>query len=564
MITVKPCLVDPSFTNYCDPRTTKEQDAKYGKWVRVERDINKQASIYIYYRRSRRLDVPLITDIRIIDEGNEFALPNDNRTWHQAEGILTDGIYPRVKNRRLWYTTQKPYANATKEDELDDVVTELDIVYGDGEPFWGFERVQGLIFPGKPGKSLPVSLAMRKGFTAPPRPQPPHFHANGTYKIMQVADLHYSTSHGHCLDTKLNPCDGFNSSQNLLARALDAERPDLVVFSGDQLNGQRTSWDSRSVLAKFASEVIKRKIPWAAVFGNHDSTTDMARKTMMEQLMHLPYCLAETGPSSLHGVGNYVIQVKSYDPSSTHLLTLYFLDSGAYLPSSLAWWKPPDYDYLHESQIEWFLSESNAIDPIERPFTPDGAKDLGKIWRRQETSKRRMDIETRQATTGGNTSGGKRLARPNAMMFFHIPLKITAEPADVNPMTSSKLDVGTPEKYGGSAKDASFFSNGVLKAFEVPATQTTKGIGTEVKVIANGHVHTADNCRRVKGVWSCFNGGSSYAGYGKLGFDRRFRIFQISQYGEKIETYKRTETDTIIDRMVLVGEGAPPPYEGTL
>jgi predicted MPP superfamily phosphohydrolase len=164
-------------------------------------------------------------------------------------------------------------------------------VYGEDEPFWGFSRVEGLIFAGKAGKSLPISLAARKGFTrtyplnetmvithqthhsAPPRPQPPHFHANGTYKILQVADLHYSTSHGHCLDTSLEPCDGFNSSQTILGQALDAEKPDLVVFTGDQLNGQRTSWDSRSVLAKFATEVIKRKIPWTAVFGNHDSTT---------------------------------------------------------------------------------------------------------------------------------------------------------------------------------------------------------------------------------------------------------------------------------------------------
>jgi hypothetical protein len=39
------------------------------------------------------------------------------------------------------------------------------------------------------------------------------------------------------------------------------------VFSGDQLNGQKTSYDSRSVLAKFAKPVIEREIPWAAVFG---------------------------------------------------------------------------------------------------------------------------------------------------------------------------------------------------------------------------------------------------------------------------------------------------------
>jgi hypothetical protein len=54
----------------------------------------------------------------------------------------------------------------------------------------------------------------------------------------------------------------------------------------------------------------------------------------------------------------------------------------------------------------------------------------------------------------------------------------------------------------------------------------------------------------------------SYSGYGKIGFDRRFRIFDISDYGETIRTYKRTEHDEIIDEMNLVGDGAPVPWEG--
>ena len=54
----------------------------------------------------------------------------------------------------------------------------------------------------------------------------------------------------------------------------------------------------------------------------------------------------------------------------------------------------------------------------------------------------------------------------------------------------------------------------------------------------------------------CFDGGSSYAGYGQLGFDRRVRIYQLSEYGEKVETYKRLTNGDIIDRQVLVGEGA--------
>lgn len=50
----------------------------------------------------------------------------------------------------------------------------------------------------------------------------------------------------------------------------------------------------------------------------------------------------------------------------------------------------------------------------------------------------------------------------------------------------------------------------------------------------------------------CFDGGSSYSGYGHEGFDRRVRVFQISEYGEKVETYKRTTSGEVVDREVLV------------
>lgn len=48
-----------------------------------------------------------------------------------------------------------------------------------------------------------------------------------------------------------------------------------------------------------------------------------------------------------------------------------------------------------------------------------------------------------------------------------------------------------------------------------------------------------------------------------LRFDRRFRVYEISEFGETITTYKRTEKDEVLDRMVLAGRDAPSPYEGT-
>jgi hypothetical protein len=40
-------------------------------------------------------------------------------------------------------------------------------------------------------------------------------------------------------------------------------------------------------------------------------------------------------------------------------------------------------------------------------------------------------------------------------------------------------------------------------------------------------------------------------------FDRRFRIYQLSDFGETIGTYKRTERGQIVDKMILAGNGAP-------
>jgi len=115
--------------------------------------------------------------------------------------------------------------------------------------------------------------------------------------------------------------------------------------------------------------------------------------------------------------------------SKTHLLTLYFLDSGSYAAGVLDWlglFHGSEYDWIRESQINWFLQESGmrfnlrrlsawlmirlsaSIESIERPFTPDGTKDLGSVWKRQGVDQ--------------ITPNTRRLAKPNALMFFHMPL----------------------------------------------------------------------------------------------------------------------------------------------
>jgi hypothetical protein len=184
---------------------------------------------------------------------------------------------------------------------------------------------------------------------------------------MQVADLHFSIGPGACRDPE-TPCEGgaYNLTSSLLGRTLDAEKPDLVLFTGDQLNGQGTVLDAKSVLSKFAREVTQRKIPWAVVFGNHDSEDARAsgtRRAQIKLMQGLPYSLVQAGPEDIHGVGNYVLKVYSADASRTQLLTLYMLDSGAYASSITDWlgfFAPTEYDWIHEDQINWFLQESGG------------------------------------------------------------------------------------------------------------------------------------------------------------------------------------------------------------
>jgi hypothetical protein len=178
---------------------------------------------------------------------------------------------------------------------------------------------------------------------------------------MQIADLHFSVGAGPCRDPT-SPCDGgaYAYTEALVERTLDAERPDLVVFTGDQLNGQGSSWDATSILARFAKPVIARNISWAAVFGNHDDEDSGTRRDQIRMMQALPYSLVEPGPEDIHGAGNYVLKVWSADASKTHLLSLYFLDSGSYAAGYFSWFGffPTEYDYLHQDQIDWYLQES--------------------------------------------------------------------------------------------------------------------------------------------------------------------------------------------------------------
>lgn len=395
-----------------------------------------------------------------------------------------------------------------------------------------------------------VTMSLRrKPAPLPELPVNPLFNRNGTFKILQLADIHFGVRHEPCREvgweSKEKPCVGDADTIKLIERWLDEEKPDMVVFTGDQLNGQTTSWDEKSVIPKYIAPLIKRKIQWTSIMGNHDSQSGLLSRAEQQSLLgRLPYSRTFVGPPTLHdgiGAGNYYLKLHSPTPDKMHVFTLYFLDSGINAPrETLKPWKWTGYDYIRQDQIDWFLGVSNKVGKMERPYRPDGASDLGRLWNRTEPIvKRRSRYEIRQE---------KHLSKPRALLFTHIPVPEAFAIPDKDAKGEKMIWGHLGEKstiQGAQAR------GGIFDAIK------KQGAESDVIAMFHGHMHNNSGCRRTSSIWICFGGGSSYAGYGDRKKKRMSRVINISKFGELVETWHRTESqDGPTKSHVLYQEGS--------
>jgi len=185
------------------------------------------------------------------------------------------------------------------------MIAEPDITYGDDIPWYGFDKLSPPTTPGIENRRQSVYMTFCRGVERTPLTK--RLSVEWVPKQSARSPSHSSPAFlprrevPHppgcrltllCLPRRLwrnhyLPMRGLRQPPTLLAKVLDAERPDLV-FTGDQLNGQGTSWDVKSVLAKFAKVVTQRKIPWTSVFGNHDAEGGEAKRDRVRYMQGLP------------------------------------------------------------------------------------------------------------------------------------------------------------------------------------------------------------------------------------------------------------------------------------
>lgn len=164
---------------------------------------------------------------------------------------------------------------------------------------------------------------------------------NSQFKIMQVADTQ----------------EGKNVSPDTLAlinAAIEKEKPDLVVYSGDQIwnyasfKGNRDT--VKDVLFKLTEPAHSRGIPFTVCFGNHDRQVGLSNEEQFEIYRSFP-CFVGDSAKGIDGCANHVIEIA--DGSDIRFL-LYCIDSNTSLKIG--------YDNVHENQIEWYRKTRDSYE----------------------------------------------------------------------------------------------------------------------------------------------------------------------------------------------------------
>lgn len=150
------------------------------------------------------------------------------------------------------------------------------------------------------------------------------FRKDGTFKIMQITDIQEIPAIS-------------KDTMALLEKAVEEEKPDLVVYTGDQIagyskefrtEGKDTEQEVSRTIARILEPVTRRRIPFAVTFGNHDCQSGISNRDQFCRIYQkLPGCIGEL-EEGLDGAGTFAVPIEASDGSGRDAFVLYLLDSG--------------------------------------------------------------------------------------------------------------------------------------------------------------------------------------------------------------------------------------------
>ncbi len=176
------------------------------------------------------------------------------------------------------------------------------------------------------------------------------FNADGKFKIVQFTDVHWVPEKETASEV----------AAERMSEILDAEKPDLVIYTGDVAFGKPVA----RCYERAFEPVISRKIPFTLTFGNHDDEQDLSRQEIFDLIKDMPGNLTGT-VEGLSGVTNFVLPIRNAADTKDAFL-LYHFDSLSYSPMK----EVKGYDWIKQDQINWYrecatkFTEQNGGKPL--------------------------------------------------------------------------------------------------------------------------------------------------------------------------------------------------------
>lgn len=184
------------------------------------------------------------------------------------------------------------------------------------------------------------------------------FNKNGKFKIMQIADMQEIPNIS--IDTL-----------KLIESAVKMEKPDLVVYTGDQIKGYGKSYKIKGktlentvydTISKLLEPVTKCNIPFAVTFGNHDSQVGISNKDQFNNIYKkIGNCVGEQA-EGIEGAGTYNIPI--YSSNGDRIVNnLYLFDSGTDA-------KGGGYEPFNVEIIKWYQNTRDKLKSENGDYVP--------------------------------------------------------------------------------------------------------------------------------------------------------------------------------------------------
>lgn len=180
------------------------------------------------------------------------------------------------------------------------------------------------------------------------------FNSDHKFKIMQIADTQEIPA--------VSP-----DTLSLINNALDREKPDLVIFTGDQIKGYSKKFKKDPAIIESTIDILvepiaKRNIPFMVTYGNHDAQCGIDNRGQYK--FYAKYDNFISGDlRNADDVGTADIQIYS-STEDKPVFGLYIIDSHGKAKDGAG------YAPVDKEQIEWYVSRREQLKAENGDYLP--------------------------------------------------------------------------------------------------------------------------------------------------------------------------------------------------